>query len=243
MPPVADRTPGAHADVKFSNIPSLLLNFLVTKTDTRYALHATKGERNHKGATMTSVEPDHPEGPGSKLGEKLRFLRDLRRRSDGSEYTQQEIADGVSELYWKDKAEKKRAELTTRCATEAETQEAMARFEAERRRPLVHRAYISQLLNGEGDNPTMDKLTYLAQFFGVPVGYFFDDEAGDQVAAELKELKDLRDLLSVPEAEREGVLALARTAAALPTRARQHILQTALKDAEMMRGLTQEGDN
>lgn len=191
---------------------------------------------------MTTTAPGHTEGPGTSLAEKLRLLRDLHRRPDGAEYTQQEIAAGVTALFWADKAVELRDRLTHSHATESEVQAGMEKFEQEKR-PLVTRAYISQLLSGGGGNPTVEKLTYLAGFFKVPVGYFFDDEGAAQVAAEVEELKELRDLLTTRE-EREDVLALARSAAGLPQRTRKFILQAALQQVEEMQRLTaQEGDN
>ncbi|WP_433887533.1 XRE family transcriptional regulator [Streptomyces sp. CA-111067] len=53
--------------------------------------------------------------------------------------------------------------------------------------------YLWQLRTGRRDNPTKRHLEALAQFFQVPVAYFFDDAEGAQVAAELQLLGALRD--------------------------------------------------
>jgi transcriptional regulator with XRE-family HTH domain len=45
----------------------------------------------------------------------------------------------------------------------------------ERRRRQIGRTYIWQLRKGERTNPTVLHLRSLAEFFGVPVGYFVDD--------------------------------------------------------------------
>lgn len=53
--------------------------------------------------------------------------------------------------------------------------------------------YLWQLRTGRRDNPTKRHLEALAQFFDVPVGYFFDDEQGAAIAKELELLGALRD--------------------------------------------------
>ncbi len=53
--------------------------------------------------------------------------------------------------------------------------------------------YLWQLRTGRRDNPTKRHLEALAQFFKAPPAYFFDDEAGEQIAAELDLLGALRD--------------------------------------------------
>ncbi|GAB2737350.1 hypothetical protein GCM10027174_08030 [Salinifilum aidingensis] len=44
-------------------------------------------------------------------------------------------------------------------------------------------AYVQQLANGKQPNPRKNYIEALAWFFGVPVGYFFDDEAARQDGA------------------------------------------------------------
>ncbi|WP_328917598.1 MULTISPECIES: XRE family transcriptional regulator [unclassified Streptomyces] len=53
--------------------------------------------------------------------------------------------------------------------------------------------YLWQLRTGRRDNPTKRHLEALAQFFQIPVAYFFDDEQGARIAAELELLGALRD--------------------------------------------------
>jgi transcriptional regulator with XRE-family HTH domain len=53
--------------------------------------------------------------------------------------------------------------------------------------------YLWQLRTGRRDNPTKRHLEALAQFFQVPVAYFFDDDQGAAIAKELELLGALRD--------------------------------------------------
>ncbi|MEU3985169.1 helix-turn-helix domain-containing protein [Streptomyces sp. NPDC026672] len=53
--------------------------------------------------------------------------------------------------------------------------------------------YLWQLRTGRRGNPTKRHLEALAQFFDVPVVYFFDDEQGAAIARELELLGALRD--------------------------------------------------
>lgn len=57
----------------------------------------------------------------------------------------------------------------------------------------ISKQYIAYLRKGERDNPRMHHLEALARFFGVPVAYFFDDQAADRVDARLDQLGALRD--------------------------------------------------
>ncbi|MFD6161650.1 XRE family transcriptional regulator [Nocardia sp. NPDC060256] len=53
--------------------------------------------------------------------------------------------------------------------------------------------YLWQLRTGRRDNPTKRHLEALANFFEVPVAYFFDDDQGKQIQAELELLGALRN--------------------------------------------------
>ena len=53
--------------------------------------------------------------------------------------------------------------------------------------------YLWQLRTGRRDNPTKRHLEALANFFDVPVAYFFDDDQGRQIHAELELLGALRN--------------------------------------------------
>ncbi|MGA4848564.1 helix-turn-helix domain-containing protein [Streptomyces sp. G5(2025)] len=57
----------------------------------------------------------------------------------------------------------------------------------------ISHTYIWQLRTGRRDNPTIQHLTALAKFFGVPVSYFLDPEAAKQIDAELALLTALRE--------------------------------------------------
>jgi transcriptional regulator with XRE-family HTH domain len=57
----------------------------------------------------------------------------------------------------------------------------------------IDRTYIWSLRTGRRDNPSMRHLEVLAEFFGVPVGYFFDDALSEEVAEEIALVAKLRD--------------------------------------------------
>jgi len=59
--------------------------------------------------------------------------------------------------------------------------------------PTISGTYIWLLRKGQRDNPTKKHLEALANFFGVPPAYFFDDEIAVQLGAELDLLVALRD--------------------------------------------------
>jgi len=63
----------------------------------------------------------------------------------------------------------------------------------ERGGATISATYIWQLRKGLRDNPTKRHLEALADFFGVPPAYFFDNEQATQVEAELELLAALRD--------------------------------------------------
>ncbi|UQA92296.1 helix-turn-helix domain-containing protein [Streptomyces halobius] len=54
-------------------------------------------------------------------------------------------------------------------------------------------SYIWLLRKGQRDNPTLRHLAALAEFFGVPPAYFFDDEVTEKVNTQLKLATALRD--------------------------------------------------
>lgn len=59
--------------------------------------------------------------------------------------------------------------------------------------PTISATYLWQLRKGVRDNPTKRHLEALSQFFGVPVAYFFDEEAAQRIDAELSLLAAMRD--------------------------------------------------
>jgi transcriptional regulator with XRE-family HTH domain len=79
--------------------------------------------------------------------------------------------------------------------------------------PISH-TYIWQLRTGRRDNPTVQHLTALATYFGVPVSYFLDDEQTRQVDAQLALLRTIRDA---------GVTEIALRAAGVSPRGRETI--------------------
>jgi transcriptional regulator with XRE-family HTH domain len=52
---------------------------------------------------------------------------------------------------------------------------------------------IQQLRTGTKRNPTMRTIKALADFFGVPPAYFFDDETAEQAEAEIELLMAMRN--------------------------------------------------
>jgi transcriptional regulator with XRE-family HTH domain len=76
---------------------------------------------------------------------------------------------------------------------EAYTHEEVARACREATGESFSATYLWQLRTGRRDNPTKRHLEALAQFFQIPVAYFFDDEQDARIAAELELLGALRD--------------------------------------------------
>lgn len=54
-------------------------------------------------------------------------------------------------------------------------------------------AYLWQLRNGVKDNPTVQHLRALAEYFGVPASYLIDPDPAPQIDAQLNLLQALRD--------------------------------------------------
>ncbi|WP_433855496.1 XRE family transcriptional regulator [Streptomyces kronopolitis] len=52
----------------------------------------------------------------------------------------------------------------------------------------ISMSYVWQLRKGKKDNPTVRHLTGLANFFGVPTAYFFDDSVTGQVDGRLEKM-------------------------------------------------------
>lgn len=69
----------------------------------------------------------------------------------------------------------------------------MAEGVAERGITTISGAYAWQLRHGVRDNPSMRLLRGLADFFGVPAAYFFDEEVAAKVDVQLELLANLRD--------------------------------------------------
>lgn len=65
------------------------------------------------------------------------------------------------------------------------TSASLARALTSRGVPTTH-SYISQLRNGQRDNPTMTVVQAIAGVFEVPPAYFFDDQLSAQLEEELE---------------------------------------------------------
>lgn len=52
--------------------------------------------------------------------------------------------------------------------------------------------YLSQLRSGRRDNPSAKLLAGIAELFGVPITYFFDEEQAQRIEAQLDTLAGLR---------------------------------------------------
>lgn len=73
------------------------------------------------------------------------------------------------------------------------THEQVAKAIEERGGPTISASYLWQLRKGLRDNPTKKHLEALADFFGVPPAYFFDEDAAERIDAELDLLASMRD--------------------------------------------------
>jgi transcriptional regulator with XRE-family HTH domain len=59
--------------------------------------------------------------------------------------------------------------------------------------PTVSHGTIQGIRSGKVTNPGIDSLRALAAFFGVPTGYFTDDEVADVITARIEEIKQAAD--------------------------------------------------
>lgn len=91
----------------------------------------------------------------------------------------------------------------------------VARLLHDRGGPTLSHVYLWQLRTGRRDNPTRRHLEALAEFFGVPIAYFFDDGAAATVQAELEFIQQLRE---------SGVRRVAMRAAGLSPESVQQVL-------------------
>jgi transcriptional regulator with XRE-family HTH domain len=92
---------------------------------------------------------------------------------------------------------------------------------------LISAAYLSQLRNGERAEPSHSRLAAVAQFFGVDVRYFSDDDIARRTDAELDVLATLRD---------SGVYGLAVRAAGLSERSLEAV-RAVIENARRLEGL------
>lgn len=69
----------------------------------------------------------------------------------------------------------------------------VARGVADMGGPSMSASFLHQLRTGQRDNPGIKYLKAIAEFFGVSPSYFFDDEDGARVQAEVTLLESMRD--------------------------------------------------
>jgi transcriptional regulator with XRE-family HTH domain len=87
----------------------------------------------------------------------------------------------------------------------------------------ISQSYIWQLRKGKKDNPTLKHLQALADFFGVPAAYFFDDEVTDRVSAQLDALEAERARRAM-HADREEARLMAMRAGELSDERRKQVM-------------------
>jgi transcriptional regulator with XRE-family HTH domain len=96
----------------------------------------------------------------------------------------------------------------------------------------ISHTYIWQLRTGRRDNPTIQHLTALATYFGVPVSYFLDDDQTARIDSQLDLLRTMRDA---------GVTELALRAADVSPRGRDTISELIQRVWESEKGLRDRG--
>ncbi|AIG75348.1 hypothetical protein ED92_33490 [Amycolatopsis sp. MJM2582] len=101
----------------------------------------------------------------------------------------------------------------------------------------ISQSYVWQLRKGKKDNPTLKHLQGLADFFGVPVTYFFNEGVSDRVDRQLEYLRAeqarLREL-----ADTDEVRLMAMRAGELTTDRRElvkNLLDVVWRDQQAMR--------
>lgn len=148
------------------------------------------------------AQTDTPAYPSS-LDEKLKALISIKKRPDGEEFRQEEIAEGASACYvditLQEAAQKHEHDGTPADVARREL-EAIASAPA-----LMSRSYVGKLLSGKQTNPSMNVLAALGAFFGVDPNYFFK---GTPAEKEMNALLGLRTLKN--SAARDTLFALAR---------------------------------
>lgn len=102
----------------------------------------------------------------------------LRDREGGrlSEQKARSLADKINHLF----------EAIRRDDGQEFSNEFVAAAICESGETTISQSYIWQLRKGKKTNPTISHLQALADFFGVPVTYFFDDEVASKVERRLE---------------------------------------------------------
>ncbi|WP_410658237.1 helix-turn-helix domain-containing protein [Amycolatopsis sp. lyj-112] len=108
----------------------------------------------------------------------------------------------------------------------------------------ISQSYVWQLRKGKKDNPTLKHLQGLADFFGVPVTYFFNEDVSDRVDRQLEFLRAeqarLREMVDTDE-----VRLMAMRAGELTTDRRElvkNLLDVVWRDQQAMRERESEQD-
>jgi transcriptional regulator with XRE-family HTH domain len=86
---------------------------------------------------------------------------------------------------------------------------------------------IQQLRTGTNTNPKMQTIKALAAFFGVPAGYFFDEQVAERTRAEIQVVAAMRD----HEVRRVALRASGLSTSSL------HMLNTVIEQARRLEGL------
>lgn len=92
---------------------------------------------------------------------------------------------------------------------------------------------IQQLRTGKNSNPKMETVRALAGFFGVPAGYFFEEEVAERTQAEIQMVAAMRD---------HEVRRVALRANGLSTSSLQ-MLNTVIDQARRLEGLPGNADD
>lgn len=90
--------------------------------------------------------------------------------------------------------------------------------------PGISSAYIQQLATGKRVNPKIHYVEALAKFFGVPTGYFFDDEVTGRVDDQLARLTREQQVLQQAGETGEQAKLMAMRAAELSPKGRQQVM-------------------
>jgi transcriptional regulator with XRE-family HTH domain len=88
----------------------------------------------------------------------------------------------------------------------------------------ISQSYIWQLRKAKKDNPTMRHLQALADFFGVPAAYFFDDDVEGRVNGQLAALRAEQDRLT-RLANSSDVQLMAMRAGELSPKGRKQVME------------------
>lgn len=119
--------------------------------------------------------------------------------------------------------------------------EHVARSIGDRSGVTISQSYIWQLRKGKKDNPTLRHLQALADFFGVPAAYFFDDDVTDRIEEQLKVLMAAQAALN-EEGSQARLMAM-RAGELSPARRRQvmELLDVVYRLEQAERGETPNG--